>query len=188
MLRSLFMTCTILAGASDALAQSIQPGREGVLADVLAPKPGNRICYARSYGKDHLAAHPKQRVTDLKFQLAYHRHKADSDYPQGQRNYYFRVIAKLRSSSKTYSAMGECSASGAKIFCGVECDGGGVNIRTRSQGKLLVYFGDTDFIRLAESCDAVDEADGVELKSGSDDREFLLGPVSASACPPYEKW
>lgn len=170
-----------------AFAQSIEPGREGVLANVLKPVPGQRICFSRSYSKDHLDAHPKQKVTDIRFQLAYHRHKPDEFSPNGQRNYYFRLLAKLRGSSKTLTGVGECSASGVKIFCGIECDGGGINIRTRPAGKLLVYFGDTDSISLSESCDGGDE-NRVELKAGADDREFLLNPVAASACPAYEKW
>jgi hypothetical protein len=96
------------------------------------------------------------------------------------------MIAKLRGSSKSYSALGECSASGANIFCGVECDGGGVNIRVRPQGKLLVFFGATDEIRMTEGCD--DESDSIQLKAGTDDKEFLLSPVAGAACPAYEKW
>lgn len=188
MLRSCALAFALSIGASAAMAQTIEPGREGVLADILAPTPGKHICFARTYSKDHLDAHPKQKVTDVRFQLAYYRHQPDADYPKGQRNYYFRMLAKLRGSSKTYSSLGECSASGSKIFCGVECDGGGVNIRTRPQGKLLVFFGDSDEIRMSESCDEAEEDDSIQLKAGSDDKEFLLNPVAGSACPAYEKW
>ena len=188
MLRSCMIVLSLLAGCLAANAQAIEPGREGVLADILAPSPGKRICYGRTYSKDHLDAHPKQTVTDIKFQLTYYRHQPDVGYPKGQRNYYFRMLAKLRGSSKTYTSLGECSASGSKIFCGVECDGGGVNIRTRPQGKLLVFFGDTDEIRMTGGCDEADEGDSIQLKAGTDDKEFLLNPVAASACPAYEKW
>lgn len=181
------MSVIAAAVSSSALAQAIEPGKEGVLADLLAPTPGKHQCYARTYSKDHLEAHPNQKVAELKFQLAYHRHEPDEYFPKGQRNYYFRLIAKLRGSSKSYTALGECSASGANVFCGVECDGGGVNIRSRPQGKLLVFFGRGDGIRLAEGCDP-SEGDYVDLKPGIDDKEFLLSPVAGAACPAYEKW
>lgn len=177
---------SLLAGS--ATAQSIQPGKEGVLADLLAPDPGKRLCFSRSYSKDHLEAHPKQTVADVRFQIAYFRHKPDEFSPKGQRNYYFRMMTKLRGSSKTYTAMGECAASGSNIFCGVECDGGGVNIRSRPEGRLLVFFRQSDEIRMTEGCDGADESDYVELKPGTDDREFLLNPVAAANCPAYEKW
>lgn len=185
MVRGSVFLLVFLVSAPVAMAQSIEPGREGVLANILAPDPGKRVCYARSYSKDHLAAHPKQKVTDIKFQLAYHRHQPDTDFPKGMRNYYFRLIAELRGSSRIYSAMGECSASGSNIFCGVECDGGGVNIRARQQGKLLVFFGDSDEIRLTDGCE---EGDSMQLQAGADDKEFLLNSVPAAACSPYEKW
>lgn len=181
---SLFLLQSVVAHA-----QAIEPGKEGALGNLLAPTPGKRQCYGRTYSKDHLDAHPKQTVTDVRFQLTYYRHQPDEFYPKGQRNYYFRMMAKLHGSSKTYTAIGECSASGSNIFCGVECDGGGVNIRSRPEGKLLVFFsGPNAEIRMTEGCDGADESDYIELKPGSDDKEFLLNPVSGSACPAYEKW
>jgi hypothetical protein len=185
MLRNCALVLALAMSASSALAQSIESGREGVLADILAPTPGKRICYARRYSKDHLEAHPKQKVSEIRFQLAYHKHQPDADYPNGMRNYYFRLIAKLRGSSRTYSTTGECSASGSNIFCGVECDGGGVNIRARQPNKLLVFFGDSDEIRMADGCD---EGDSLQLKAGADDKEFLLSAVPQDACPPYGAW
>lgn len=171
-----------------ASGQSIAPGREGVLADILPPTPGKRLCFARSYSKDHLEAHPKQTVTDIRFQLAYVRHKSDEAFPEGARYYYFRMTAKLRGSSKTYKTTGECSAHGAEIFCGVECDGGGVNLRSRPKGRLLVFFRKSEEIRMTDGCDGMDDYDAFELKPGVDDREFLLDPTSAASCPAYEKW
>lgn len=178
-----------IAMTGTSFADVVQPGKEGVLANLVAPVPGERICFARNYSRDHLEAHPKQRVTGMQFQLTYYRHAADQDYPKGQRNYYFRLIAKLRDKTKPYSVIGECNASGANIRCGVECDGGGVNIRKRQEGKLLVYFGDYDEIRLAEGCGEEEDPDKTtDLKAGADDKEFLLNPVAAENCPAYEKW
>lgn len=189
MLRFVVSMAILLTIAPQAMAQAIEPGKEGVLADLLAPTPGKRLCFARSYSKDHLEAHPKQKVTDVQFHLSYYRHQPDEFYSKGQRNYYFRMMAKLRGSSKTYTAMGECSASGANIFCGVECDGGGVNLRSRPQGRLLVFFANENSeIRMTEGCDEADEGNYIELKPGDDDKEFLLNPVNAGACPAYERW
>lgn len=177
--------CLIGVMVFGASAQPVEPGKEGELGKLLAPQPGNHICFARSYSADHLKAHPRQTVTDLQFRLAYYRHDPDKYAPQGQRNYYFALIAKRRGSSKTLTSLGECTASGERISCNVECDGGGVKVRHRPDNKLLVYFENAEsYIRLTEGCD--EEEDTVELKPGSDDKEFLL--TQTASCPAYDDW
>lgn len=57
-----------------AMAQPVDPGTEGELANILPPEVGRRVCYARSYDAEHLKAHPKQKVTEIRFRLAYYRH------------------------------------------------------------------------------------------------------------------
>ena len=73
------------------------------------------------------------------------------------------------------------------MWCGVECDGGGVVVRQRSGGKLLVDLAATGRIRLSDSC-AEDDEEGIELLPGKDDKTFLLEKSAASQCPPPEKW
>lgn len=168
-----------------ATGQAIEPGAEGALADFLPPEPGRHICYARTYSADHLKQHPKQTVTEIAFRLAYYRHEPDEFYQQGQRNYYFAMLAKRRGSSRTLTAMGECGPNGDRIGCGVECDGGGVSVSRRSGDRILVSLGENGRIRMSEGCD---EGDAVDLESGEDDREFLLSRVEDAACPAYEDW
>ena len=52
-----------------AAADTITPGDEGELARFLPPVEGKRVCFARVYDADHLARHPKQKVTQLEFTL-----------------------------------------------------------------------------------------------------------------------
>ena len=92
-----------------AFAQPVPPGQEGELGKLLAPVHGRKICFARTYDAAHLKRHPKQTVTALLFRLEYHRHDPDPpNYPQGQRNYYFRMAAKVKGQHKTLHASGEC--------------------------------------------------------------------------------
>lgn len=170
-------------------AQAIEPGREGQLAVLVRPKAGERACYARIYDKKHLDAHPHQKVTEMHFRLAYHVFPSDKFFPKGQRNYYFQLLARLHGRSKPLKAIGECGPTqdGKGIFCGVECDGGGVMITPRDGGRLLVDLQSTGRIRMTEGCDD-DEENGVELEPGRDDRTFLLSPAKPDECPAYEDW
>lgn len=170
-----------------AAADTITPGDEGELARFLPPVEGKRVCFARVYDADHLARHPKQKVTQLEFRLAYHRFEPDEFFPQGQRNYYFEVLAKVRGQSKLLTSMGECSPASGKISCGVECDGGGVVAeRSAKAGKILVTFGDYYGLRMTTGCGEDEDGDTVMLEPGEDDKEFLLS--EKSSCPAYDAW
>ncbi len=174
--------------AGPGQAQPVEAGEERQIADVLTPVPGARICFARDYDAVHLKAHPDQKVRSIGFRLAYFVHDPDEYYPKGQRNYYFELRTVLRRSGRQVTAGGECvpSQDGRNIYCGVECDGGGVLIRrTSAKDKLLVDLEATGRIRMSDGCD--DEA-GIDLESGADDKKFLLSALPARACPPYEDW
>ena len=96
---SLVAIAGVLAGFP-ALADTVAPGAEGELTRFLPPEPGKRVCFSRVYDADHLARHPKQKVTEIEFRLAYHRFDPDEFFPEGQRNYYFEVLAKVRGNKK----------------------------------------------------------------------------------------
>ena len=72
------------------------------------------------------------------FQLQYYRYEPDEYFPQGQRNYYFRVSINLRGADETLYSSGECSPWEGSIFCGVDDDGGGLTIAPRGNGGITV--------------------------------------------------
>lgn len=171
-----------------ASAEMIEPGKEGELARFLPPVPGTRICYRRDYSDEHLKAHPKQAVAGIVFRLSYYRHEPETGYPQGQRFYYFELLAKLRGQAKKLEAFGECRTQGDAIGCYVDCDGGGVLVKRRPDNKVLVWFdGPGSYLRMAE-CDSDNEDKSVDLKPGADDREFLLTKTPDAECPAYDDW
>lgn len=176
-----------LLAAFTASADTVAPGAEGELAHFLPPVVGKRVCFARVYDADHLAKHPKQKVTQIEFRLAYHRFEPDENFPEGQRNYYFEVLAKVRGEKKLLSSMGECSPRGSTISCSVDCDGGGmVAKRSAKPGKILMSFGNYYGLRMTLGCGEDEEGNTVMLEPGEDDKEFLLS--EKSACPAYEEW
>jgi hypothetical protein len=177
-----------LALLADSAAQPVDPGQEGELKAFLPPQHGGRVCYTRRYSAEHLAKHPKQTVAEMEFRLTYYQHEPDQSWPEGQRNYYFALTAKVKGKARRLKAFGECTPVTGAISCGVECDGGGVLVMRRPDDKALVYFPDAQsFIRMTEGCDETED-DRFELKPGSDDWEFLLGKSADAACPEYEDW
>jgi hypothetical protein len=165
------------------VAQTVPVGQEGALGKLLPPVHARKICFARTYDATHLQKHPKQKVTALLFQLRYHRHDPEKEYPDGQRNYYFGTAAKVKGQAKTLYASGECVPRGNKIHCGIDCDGGGVDIQGDSRsGDLIVSFEDRNsYLRMTVGCDGGEDKT-VNLTPGADDRTFRLAKASLSAC------
>lgn len=167
----------------------ITPGEEGELANFVPPEDGARACFARSYDAAHMAKHPRQTVAEMQFRLTYYVHEPDEFYPQGQRNYYFELKARQKGQSQILTAAGDCflADGGKAIFCGVDCDGGGVTVsRTGDAGKILVDLTTAGRLRMTVSCD--EEEDAVELTPGEDDKTFLLTETPPAECPVYEDW
>lgn len=177
------------AANTQVSAEVVKPGAEGELLEYLPPQDGKHICFARIYDAKHLAKHPKQQVTRIEFRLAYHRFEPDEFFPEGQRNYYFQVLAKLRGDDRQLSTIGECSPAAGKISCSVDCDGGGVVVkRTGKPGQILVSLDEYGSLRMTDGCDGGEEEEAVDLQPGEDDHTFLLTETSAGACPRYDDW
>jgi hypothetical protein len=173
-----------LGGFTPALAQPVPPGKEGELGKLLPPVHDQKVCFARTYDAAHLKQHPKQTVRSVLFQVRYHRHDPEKETPEGQRNYYFGMAAKVRGQKKTLYASGECVPGPGKIRCGVECDGGGVDLqRDAKTGGIVISFDRlNDRIRMTVGCDADEDDKTFDLTPGADDKIFRLSRADLSAC------
>lgn len=202
-LAALFLTLSAFPAAA-----TVEPGKEGILAEFVKPVPGERICFARRYDAAHLAKHPKQTVTAIEFRLSYFKHEPDADNKAGQRNYYYHLAVRFRDRpDKAFTAGGDCYPGKGSISCTVECDGGGVRVRWQKRPEsILIDYGGGYGIRLS-ACggdeDLIDknmteeeraraeeeyERNRAVLQPGQDDKLFLLTRVKDSECPDYEKW
>ena len=176
----------IILMASPAMAGVVEPGKEGALAEILPPVPGEHICFRRDYDDKHMAAHPKQSVREIEFRLAYFAHEADETYPQGQRNYYFDLRVKRKGERHFASGLGECSINDGGIFCGIDCDGGGIFLKKGAEAASVnLDFGDMWGISMSSECGG-GEASDTDLVPGEDDKSFKLTRIAE--CPAYEDW
>jgi hypothetical protein len=166
-----------------ASADTVEPGKEGELAQILQPVPGQKICFARDYDAAHLKSHPAQKVTNLLFELHYHTFEPDQYFPQGQRNYYFTLAAKVRDVKEALYSSGECSPWDTGIFCGVDCDGGGITLSSQPDGSIRIGFDpEIPRLRMTIGCGEDETGQTYELTPGADDKEFRLERVDLSAC------
>ncbi len=183
----------LLVLSAPTAGQEIEPGKEGELATLLAPVSGAHICWRRIYSRDHLAKHPAQTVTDIEFRLAYQTYGPDKDFPEMLHSYMFQLLARRRGETKRLQNVGNCMIrDDGRVFCGIDCDGGGVYLRHRDGNrKLLVGFDEMWGIALTDcggETEEADEPEAVPLVPGKDDKSFLLDRVDDAECPAFDDW
>ena len=186
MVRTALLALFLLA----PLAASADEAKPSALIGAIVPaEPEARACFVRQYTQDHLKAHPAQTVAAMEFRLTWHVFAVEEG-AEPFSDYQFHLGVRKRGAKKELTAGGPCMEQGGKIFCGVECDGGGVFVTKREDGSLTVSFDDMWGIRMSDSCgeEEASEETGVEFKPGKDDKVFRLDPVPASQCPAFETW
>jgi hypothetical protein len=168
----------LLCGQVAAAATPETPGFTALNA-MLPGRPGNKACYVRSYDTAHLRAHPRQRVTAMRFLLAvetYDPKPAKAERPQDLFYYTFSMSVSRRGDKRLLRTSGDCMGSDG-IFCVVDCDGGSMALENLPPpGSLIVRLSD-DGIRIFHDCD---DEQGVLVKAGADDKVFSLDKTAGS--------
>jgi hypothetical protein len=170
----------LMLGLWPATVSAFDVSNVKALAPILAPDADARICFQRRYDRNHLRAHPSQKVAELTLFLYVHGYdakgetvKADPDYI----SYDFALSGRRRADRKTLDTSGRCFGVD-KVRCNVDCDGGGVSLEKSANGPGVL-------LKLDERGVEYRGDDGQTLAtftSGKDDKVFLLEPAPASAC------
>lgn len=157
------MVFTLLLGPAG------QAGAE-TLDEILAPVAGTSACWQRVYPDTHLADHPRQKVTSVRFSLAYHEM---DHHKSGEGEYNFAVDIETR--ERSGSVVGLCHAdSQGRIICGGECDAGVLSLRrSGSQGSLLLTL-ESSALSLTECGSDL----SFRLSAKPDDEKFLVHPAA----------
>jgi hypothetical protein len=181
------LTAVVLTGALAAPAAAQVADK---LAQIVPAKVGAKACFARVYDAKHLAAHPKQRVTQMTFLMRVTGISDSGDWvlDPAQKyvrlNYQFAMSVMRRGARKAMSVSGYCPEDMHDVMCMRECDGGGVALAKIAGSNGLMIKVDQDGILLGGSCDVGEES---WLKAGADDKAFALEPVAAVQCSGLEK-
>ncbi len=137
-------------------------------------------CFSRVYDAAHLAQHPRQNVRTMLLLV-----KANSD--DNQPRYELRLGVTFRKSGTHFDSAGNCGAiydtsdvggSAAVAHCGVDCDGGSIDVAIKDQKSVLVSIPYGARIWRAGSVNDSDQA----KRFGADDKAFRLDKVALTEC------
>jgi hypothetical protein len=134
-------------------------------------KPATYACFVRHYDADHLASHPHQNVRDMTVLV--------SPTEDGTGFYNLALGVHFRGSAKPFGADGACSPdpdNPGALRCGVDCDGGRIDVTQREADTVLV--GIPDGARVI----GTNEEEPKRTGFGSDDKLFKLERTSGQAC------
>jgi hypothetical protein len=139
-------------------------------------------CFTRSYDSEHLAEHPQQRVSVMKLLLT-----AEKDSEENEMNYSFRLGVKYRNKTGNYDSSGDCGhgkfvdehSNEATFGCGVDCDGGGINVLMTNADKSVMV--KLERIRIWKDKN-YDEDAAQDLVAGADDKSFRLDRTALQDC------
>jgi hypothetical protein len=140
-------------------------------------------CFTRVYDAGHLAQHPQQNVRTILLMV-----RADTDSPR----YVVRLGVTFRKSGSHFESAGDCgaihdtaddggaAASGATAaaHCGVDCEGGSIDVAIKDAKSVLVSIPTGARIWRANSNNDSDQ----RKRFGSDDKVFRLDKTALTEC------
>ena len=181
----LFVTLalTALVGAGHAEHGIDKAKADAFDVRMFARPVGNKAlaCFVRRYDAAHLARHPKQKVGAMKLLVT-------AEIPDGEKDlsYSFRLGVKYRHRGGDFDSSGYCNhalAEGSgdeiRLGCGVDCEGGGIDVAlSRDDRSAIVRL---ERIRIWQNNNPDDEAEEA-LVAGADDRIFRLDRADSREC------
>ena len=145
--------------------------------------PGDKAygCFVRRYDPDHLARHPLQKVNAMKLLVT-----AEFAPEEKITNYSFRLGFKYRHRSGDFDSSGSCrhfvpedAGHEIRLDCGVDCDGGGINVAMSKDDKSAIVR--VERVRIWQNSKPDAELSD-ELVGGADDKVFRLDRADIREC------
>ena len=138
-------------------------------------------CFVRRYDADHLARHPHQKVTSMKLLYTSEMFEGNTTLDQ-----HFRLGVTFRNTRGDYDSSGSCnhfrSEEGKgeiRFGCGVDCDGGGINVAVNKDDKSVLVR--LERVRIWQH-NKPDEGASSSLVAGKDDAMFRLDRAPLEEC------
>ncbi|MDF1871317.1 hypothetical protein [Vannielia sp.] len=143
----------------------------GILEDMVPPPPTDGACWERSYSNDHLALHPRQKVTELRFLVQPF---------QGRYDFTIDIATRERAGTVT----GSCTNGPAgSAVCRVACGGGAFNLRqASSDNAILLDISGAGRLHINARCEGREGAAPFLIEAEPDDKVFKLQPTSVRSC------
>jgi hypothetical protein len=168
-------------GAIDQATAAAFDTRLFVAAPASTPGKKTYACFVRHYDADHLARHPKQKVSAMQLLVT-----AEIPPDETALNYSFRLGVNYRHRSGDFDSSGYCSHARAtdagkeiRFDCGVDCEGGGISIAMSKDDRSAIIRLERITVWQRNKPDA--EA-GDALLAGADDKIFRLDRADSRDC------
>ena len=145
--------------------------------------PGKKAyaCFVRRYDPDHLARHPLQKVNAMKLLVT-----AEILPEEKNTNYSFRLGLKYRHRTGDFDSSGTCnhfvpedSGDEIRLGCGVDCDGGGINVAMSRDDRSAIVR--VERVRIWQNSKPDEELSDA-LVGGADDKVFRLDRADIREC------
>ena len=152
-----------------------------IFAGKVADKGKSYACFVRRYDAAHLRQYPQQKTTVMKLLVS-----AEMGPEDKEPNYSFALGVTFRARKGHFDTMGSCghptadqeSADKLVLGCGVDCDGGGLQIEmARADTSVIVRL---DRLAIWNNDKPDDERDS--FNGGADDKAFRLDRVGMEEC------
>ena len=181
-------TLAVLAATPAAAQSDLQPGFDKRLLMLAPAQDKAESCFLRRYDAAHLKARPKQKVEAIGLCVSVERMEPEEKGEPVRYIYTFDFAAKLRAKPEVAKTGGECGfshmppeeqqrVSSKPIWCGVDCDGGGISVEPRKDGAELLAR--LERIRVSSECGgADDESSSFDITGGVEDKVFVIPRVS----------
>ena len=177
MIRAALCLAACLLAPLAAHAQSAKPPSP-LMLEIFGKDAGKakaQACFTRVYDAAHLAAHPQQNVRDMVLLL---EKSPDADVGLVMNA---RVGVHFRKLGARFETGGSCGigADGQAVRCGVDCDGGQIDVDVRDGQTVLVKI--PDGARLWDP-KRDDNDTPRRARFGKDDTLFKLSRADLRAC------
>jgi hypothetical protein len=146
-----------------------------------AAKANTYACFVRRYDADHLARHPHQKVTSMKLLYTSEMFEGNTSLDQ-----HFRLGVTFRNKRGDYDSSGSCShfrsedgKGEIRFGCGVDCDGGGIDVAMNKDDKSVLVR--LERVRIWQR-GKPDEDASRSLVAGKDDAIFRLDRAPLEEC------
>jgi hypothetical protein len=138
---AILVLATVVAGSAVAAEPDAQVFAKRVFGRDVAAKGKTYACFTRRYDAAHLRQHPQQKTTAMKL-LVGAKIVAEDKEP----TYSLALGVTFRDRKGHFDTMGSCghptadqeSADKLVLGCGVDCDGGGLQIEMARADKSVI--------------------------------------------------
>jgi hypothetical protein len=170
-----FTTCAAGTPEDEALQKKL-------FGRALGAEQTIHACFNRVYDPGHLAQHPQQNVRTMLVLVK------GSSSSEGL-SYGVRIGVTFRKSGLHFETAGDCSSihdssyadkSGNAVHCGVDCDGGSMDVAIKDAKSVLVSI--PNGARIWRPGSDVGESENSRKRFGRDDKDFRVDKVALNEC------